>query len=143
MSRVFFYDKENPNRHQVLSNVLAYVMEASHSGRQVIEVREPKRTNPQNERMWAMLTDISLQVDWDIDGVKQKISPIEWKEIITAGLAGETRRVARGMDGGFVILGTRTSRMSIKKHGELMDLIEAFGTQEGVRWTEPKEVDHA
>ncbi len=141
MSRILFFDPTNPNRHAVASAIIEHLKRAT--ARVVVEIRDPRRTNPQNDRMWAMLTDISNQVEWDIDGVKQKLTPEEWKEIITAGLAGETRRVARGMDGGFVILGTRTSRMSIKRHGELMDLIDAFGTQQGVVWTAPREVEHA
>ena len=29
-----------------------------------VEFKGPKRSTPQNDRMWAMLTDISLQLAW-------------------------------------------------------------------------------
>ena len=35
----------------------------------------PKRTLPQNDRLWAMLTDVSTQMDWA--GARR--SPEDWK----------------------------------------------------------------
>jgi hypothetical protein len=39
-----------------------------------------------------------------------------------------------GIDGGFVVLGQSTKKMSKAELGELMELIEAFGAQRGVRF---------
>ena len=44
-------------------------------------------------------------------------------------------KVVPGLDGGFVVLGQATSKMTIAEMGELMELISAFGAQQGVRFT--------
>lgn len=91
---------------------------------------EPKlRSYEQNRRMWAMLTDVSQQVIWH----GQRLSKEEWKDVFTAGL--KRQKVVPGIDGGFVVLGSSTSRMSVAEMGELMELMEAFGAQQGVRFT--------
>ena len=92
-------------------------------------VRERKRTNPQNDRMWAMLTDVSNQVDW----YGQTLTPEEWKCVLTAAM--KKQKVVPGIDGGFVVVGARTSKMGVREMGELMELIEAFGAQQGVRFS--------
>lgn len=103
-----------------------------------LEVKEllPKRSIEQNARLWAMLTDVSLQVQWPVDGKLQRLSPEEWKDIFTAGLT-KSQRVAQGIDGGFVMLGTRTSRMTVAEMCDLQELMGAFGAERGVRWSDP------
>ncbi len=44
----------------------------------------PPRTLPQNARMWAMLTDLSNQLPWPVDGEMQWLSKEDWKVIISA-----------------------------------------------------------
>jgi hypothetical protein len=92
----------------------------------IVTFAKAKRTVPQNARMWAMLTDIADQVDWH----GQKLSPSDWKCMFTASMNGS--RVVPGVDGGFVVLGSRTSVMTKSEMGDLMDFIEAFGAQHGV-----------
>lgn len=98
----------------------------------VLEVKEKTRSSEQNARMWALLTDVSRQVDW----YGQKLTPDEWKDVFSASL--KKQKAVPGLDGGFVILGQRTSKMSIREMGELMELIEAFGAQKGVRFSAPE-----
>lgn len=94
------------------------------------------RSTEQNRKMWAALSDISRQVLWPVDGEMQRISPEDWKHVLSAGLKRH-QRVAKGVDGGFVILGQRTSRMTVKEMGDLITLIDAFGSQHGVEWSDP------
>lgn len=101
-----------------------------------VEVSEckPTRTLEQNSKMWAVLTDISRQVEWHVDGKLQHLEPEDWKDILTAGLK-KHQRIAAGIEGGFVMLGRRTSKMKI---GEMVELIEFalwFGTERGVVWS--------
>ena len=98
----------------------------------VIEVKEKTRSTEQNARMWALLTDVSRQVDW----YGQKLTPEEWKDVFSASL--KKQKAVPGLDGGFVILGQRTSKMSIREMSELMELIEAFGADKGVRFSAPE-----
>jgi hypothetical protein len=85
-----------------------------------------------NSCMWAHLTDLSRQVNW----YGHKLSPEDWKEVISAGL--RTQRVVPGIDGGFVSIGVRTSKMSVKEMSAMIELCVAFGAQHGVRFTAPK-----
>lgn len=94
-----------------------------------VTVKPAKRTTEQNARMWAMLGDVSRQVVWH----GQKLAPDEWKHVLSSSL--KKQKVVPGIDGGFVVMGLSTSQMSKAEMGELMDLIEAFGAQQGVRFT--------
>lgn len=98
-----------------------------------IEVKEAVRSVDQNARMWAMLTDVSAQVNW----YGRKLTPEEWKHVFSASL--NKQDVVPGLDGGFVVLGQSTSKMTMKQMSELMELIEAFGAQQGVKFTAQEE----
>lgn len=100
--------------------------------RLILTVTPETRSLAQNARLWAMLTDISKQVDW----YGQKLTPEEWKDVFTASL--KKQKAVPGIDGGFVILGQRTSKMSKKDMTELQELMEAFGADRGVRFTAPE-----
>lgn len=100
----------------------------------VVDELQPTRTKVQNEKMWAVLGDLAKQVEWPIDGTRQLISKEDWKEIITAGVR-KCQRVSAGIEGGYVMLGARTSRMTV---GEMADVIECalcFGNERGVQWS--------
>ena len=103
--------------------------------RVVVEIKPETRTLAQNARLWAMLTDVSKQVDW----YGRKLSQEEWKHVFTASLSKQD--VVPGIDGGFVVLGKSTSKMTKPEMSELQQLIEAFGAQQGVRFTAPEYVD--
>lgn len=94
--------------------------------RMVLKAQKETRSLEQNARLWAMLTDISQQVDW----YGQKLTPDEWKDVFTAALKKE--KVVPGINGGFVVLGQSTSKMTKAEMTELQDLMEAFGAERGV-----------
>ncbi|WP_442592496.1 recombination protein NinB [Parapusillimonas sp. JC17] len=98
------------------------------------EIRPKTRTLAQNDLMWSVLTDISKQVEFVVNGELVKVSPEEVKDILTASLKRETR-MAMGIDGGMVLLGQRTSKMTVRQMTELIELAHAFGTQRGVEWS--------
>lgn len=93
-----------------------------------IEFKAPRRSLPQNDRLWAMLTDVAQQVDW----YGQKLASEDWKDVFTAAL--RKARVVPGIDGGFVPLGMRTSDMSKGELSQLLELIAAFGAERGVKF---------
>lgn len=94
-----------------------------------VEARTETRSTEQNRLMWAMLTDIARQVDW----YGQRLDADDWKDVLTAALKKE--RVVPGINGGFVVLGQRTSKMTRAEMSELIDLMGAFGAQRGVQWS--------
>lgn len=97
----------------------------------IVEIKPATRTVLQNSRLWAMLTDISRQVEW----YGLKLSPEDWKHIFSAGL--KKQRAVPGLDGGFVVLGQSTSKMTKAEMSELQELISAFGDEQGVKWSDP------
>lgn len=92
----------------------------------IVEIKPPTRSLEQNARLWAMLTDVSRQVDW----YGRKLSQEEWKIVFTASM--KKQDVVPGLDGGFVAMGQSTSKMTKSELGDLMTLIEAFGAQHDV-----------
>ena len=48
----------------------------------IITIQEKTRSLSQNALLWALLTDISDQVNW----YGKKLSPEDWKSVFTAGL---------------------------------------------------------
>jgi hypothetical protein len=123
--------------HKILTQQIWPLTKASLMAghRMVVEIKPETRTLAQNARLWAMLTDVSKQVDW----YGRKLSQEEWKHVFTASLAKQD--VVPGIDGGFVVLGKSTSKMTKPEMSELQQLIEAFGAQQGVRFTAPEYVD--
>ena len=100
--------------------------------RLTLEIRPEKRSDAQNRRLWAMLADISAQVDW----YGQKLTSEEWKDVFSASL--KRTKVVPGLDGGFVVCGQSTSKMTKAEMCELQTLMEAFGAQKGVRFRAPE-----
>lgn len=99
----------------------------------MVEFRHAKRTLPMNARMWAMLTDVSRQATH----AGQKFTPNDWKTIFTAALRRELRMVPNLTGDGMVLLGERTSEMTKEEHSDLMTLIEAWGAENGVTFSDP------
>jgi hypothetical protein len=100
--------------------------------RLTLEIRPEKRSDAQNKRLWAMLSDISAQVDW----YGQKLTSEEWKDVFSASL--KRTKVVPGLDGGFVVCGQSTSKMTKAEMCELQELMEAFGAEKGVRFRAPE-----
>lgn len=99
-----------------------------------VEIRERTRTLSQNDLLWSCLTDLSKQVPWTVNGKKETLTPEEWKALATSALDQE-QRMASGLKGGFVMLGKSTSKMGVKKMGELITFLHVIGTEQGVKWS--------
>lgn len=95
-----------------------------------VAVADEKRSDPANRKMWAMLRDVSKQVDW----YGQKLSDEDWKHIFSASV--EKQRAVPGLDGGFVILGTSTRKKSKAWFSDMFEVIQAFAAEHGVQWSQ-------
>lgn len=120
---------------------LAYLFatELSAVGAVEIIVRPVKsrRTLDQNAKLWAMLGDISRQVEWPVNGIMQKLDSEDWKALMTAAARQEIR-MAQGINGGVVMLGESTKRMTVAELGDVIECMYVFGAEKGVIWSEPK-----
>lgn len=97
--------------------------------RMVLELRPETRSTEQNSRLWAMLTEISQQVDW----YGKKLTPDDWKHIFSSSL--KKLEVVPNLDGtGFVALGLSTSKMTKAEMCDMQTLMEAFGAEHGVKF---------
>lgn len=92
-------------------------------------MKDEGRTDPQNRRMWAMLRDISRQVEW----YGQMLQSEDWKHIFSASV--QQQRAVPGLDGGFVVLGVSTSKQSKKWFNDMFAVMEGFAAEKGVRFT--------
>jgi len=92
-------------------------------------MKDEGRTDPQNRRMWAMLRDISRQVEW----YGQMLKDEDWKHIFSASV--QQQRAVPGLDGGFVVLGVSTSKQSKKWFNDMFAVMEAFAAEKGVKFT--------
>jgi len=99
-----------------------------------VEIKPRTRSLAQNDMLWSILTDISRQVEFVVNGALVKVSPEEVKDILTAGLRREIR-MAMGINGGMVLLGQRTSKMTVAEMTQLIELAYAFGNERGVEWS--------
>ena len=136
MTRTIFTLYNPVQAYQVLRDVWPHIKALLMAGhRLVLEVKPETRSLSQNARLWAMLTDISQQVEW----YGRKLTPDDWKHVFTAALSKQD--VVPGIEGGFVVLGKATSKMTKSEMAELQTLIEAFGAQRGVKFTAPDWVE--
>lgn len=104
-----------------------------------VEFKKPRRSIPQNDLMWAALTDIAEQLRWH--GVK--LVPDDWKLVFLDALKREIR-IVPNIDGtGFVNLGRSSSDLSKEEMSDLIELIHAFGAKHGVVFHEPATADSA
>lgn len=102
-----------------------------------VEFKGPKRSIPQNDRMWAMLTDVAEQVKHH--GLK--LSPDDWKLLFLDALKREVRMVPNLDGNGFVSLGRSSSDLSKDEMSDLFEVIAAYGAQRGVVFHD--EAEHA
>ena len=114
----------------VLLTVSDTVKKGLAGGPVVIEVKRENRSLLQNAKLWPMLSDISSQVQWD----NETLTPEEWKDLFTAVLLGQ--KLIRGLEGGLVVVGGRTSKMNKAVFSDLVELLYSEGTERGVKWSE-------
>jgi hypothetical protein len=137
MQRLAISMFEPVQAHKALTMTIWPLIKASLMAghRMVVEVKPETRSLAQNALLWATLDDISKQVDW----YGRKLTAEQWKHVMTAALTKQD--VVPGIDGGFVVLGKSTSKMTKGEMSELQELMHAFGAQKGVRFTAPEYVD--
>ncbi len=99
----------------------------------VASVGEPKRTLEQNDRMWALLTDVSVSMPGG-----RRHTPDDWKAVFMNACGWECQFL-EGLDGRPFPQGFRSSSLTKSQMTTLMDFIEAWGTENGVVWTAPSD----
>ena len=86
----------------------------------VVTFKKPKRSTPQNDRMWAMLTIVSNECEWH----GMKYPPEDWKDYFFHSL--KRGKFMPDENGGYVPVGMSTSRLNKQDHSDLTMIIEEF-----------------
>jgi hypothetical protein len=97
-----------------------------------IEFKASKRTLPQNDRMWAMLTDVATQADHN----GRRYTPDQWKCLFMHA-CGRDIQFLPSLDGStFIPWGNRSSDLSKEEMSELIEFIFAWGSEHNVTFHE-------
>lgn len=96
----------------------------------VCTIQEPTRNLDQNARLWAMLGDISKQ-----EPLGRKMTADEWKVAFMAACGWECQFI-EGLDGRPFPAGFRSSKLTVRQMADLITFIQAWGDQQGIRWSE-------
>ena len=110
---------------------LMYDLEEPHR----IDIRPVgQRTLEQNDKLHAMLRDISTQYEYC-----GKLRSVEdWKDIFAASMKimEGSMDVVPGIEGGVIILGLHTSDMTIKQMIDMITSIDAWAVDKEIVWSE-------
>ena len=98
-----------------------------------VEFKAPKRTLPQNDRFWAMLTDISTQKTH----TGRKFTPDQWK-VLFMHACGREVQFLPSLDGAtFIPWGQSSSDLSKDEMTDLIEFMFAWGAENGIIWSDP------
>jgi hypothetical protein len=97
----------------------------------VCKVSAPARTSEQNDKMWAMLSDVSRAKPHG-----RVLIPAHWKGLFM-DMCGHKPIWEPSLDGdGVVNLGYKSSRLNKAQFSELIEAIAAYGAEHGVQWSD-------
>lgn len=104
----------------------------------IVNMREATRTNEQNAKMQAMLSDVARAKP---DG---RVMPShKWKSVFMDA-NGHKPEFDENLDRtGFVCVGYKSSRLNKAQMSDLIESIYEFGARHGVRWSDPREIQEA
>ena len=95
----------------------------------VVEFREKKRSLEQNAGLWSLLTQIAKQRPMH-NGVK--MSAATWKAVFLEALGTEITWLPKLDEPGMFAFGHRSSKLTIAQMSDLITLIIAWATKEGL-----------
>lgn len=101
----------------------------------VVNVREARRTLDQNALLWAKLSDVSRSKP---EG--RQHTPEVWKALFMSA-CGHAVQFEAGLDGAPFPVGFRSSRLTKSQMVELIDFIDAWGSERGVAWGDPVQTE--
>ena len=98
----------------------------------VVTIKPEKRSNDQNAKMWAMLTDVSAAKP---EG--RAATPETWKQLFMHALGFEVA-FEMGLNGQPFPTGFRSSRFTKQQMSDFIEFIYEYGARHNIKWTEPE-----
>lgn len=122
--------------HKQARALALYAVSAAPDG-YVVTVRPAGRTLDQNARLHAMLSDIAASgFEWA--GCRRTVDELKVLFVSAHAIAeGRHQEVVRGLEDEPVALRESTASMSKERLGSLMDYIESWCVQHGIKLREP------
>lgn len=99
-----------------------------------LEFKRPKRSLPQNDRFWAMLTDVATQKEH----AGRKYTPDQWKILFMHACGREVQFIPSLDNATFIPWGQSSSDLSKAEMTELIEFIQAWGAENGVVFHDPE-----
>lgn len=96
----------------------------------VLSIKPAKRTLDQNSRFWAILSDVSRSKPQG-----RVMTPERWKAVFMQSF-GHQVQFENDLEGRPFPIGHRSSALSKSEMSEMMEFISAWGSENGVIWTE-------
>ena len=125
----------NSGHNSSRSRAIDWVVKAPLGTR--VEFKGPRRTLPQNDRMWAMLTDVATQKEH----FGRRYTPDQWKAIFMHACGHELQYMST-LDGvSFIPWGLCSSDLSKEEMSNLIAFMQAWGDQSGVVFHDKDEVE--
>ena len=122
--------KSSDDAVKAMPSILELMIKGLAGGFVVLTFGREKRSDIQNNKMWAMCSDISKQVVWH--GLK--LTSEDWKILISAEVEGQ--RILPGIGGQFVVMSVGTRRQNKKWFSDFFEAAHSFGAEKGVIWSE-------
>lgn len=119
-----------PTPHPARSRAMEAIQNAP-DGYEVL-LKEPTRSTEQNAAQWPILQAFADQLQWPVNGKMVYMTDEEWKDVLTAAFRKEQARVAMGLDGGVVMLGSRTSKFGKREFSDWLEFLHATAAARGV-----------
>lgn len=102
----------------------------------IVQIFLPRRTNEQNAKMWAMLSDLSRAKP---EG--RTLRPDHWKCLLMDDL-GHKPDWQPSLGGESVVnVGYKSSRLTKGQMSDMIERMYAYGAEHGVEWSEPIQAD--
>ena len=111
---------------------------SGHAYKMIVQEEGERRSSEQNAKMWAMLTEISQQLQ--ING--QMFEPERWKAILLHAWGQEIEFLPSLNGSGFIPYGNQSSKMLKRDMISFLEFIMAEGTKRGVKFADDP-ADHA
>lgn len=108
------------------AKVAGWLQRAAYGHR--IEVKEPKRTDEQNDRLWEMLSRVSKRMT--LGG--REFKPEEWKCIFMKAMGRESNFLPTLEGDGFFPSGFRSSDLSVREMSDMQTFMESWCAEKGV-----------
>ncbi len=133
--RLFVVRRTNPRARQVVESAMQEAVQRVAAGQDFdVTISEPKRTLAENALLHALISELARKLEW----AGKRRDAETWKRLLVAAwyrAEGKALEILPALDGhGVDIVPVRTSRLSKRDCADLIEFVQWWGAEQGVRW---------